>query len=111
MPELDKLVTVTLDKDRHLRLSLKGMIEFEKLTGRNLLKGFTIKDLTLEDSAALVFACLIHEDKELTFDDVLCMIDISNLKTVMDAVSKCLEQGFPVARTGERPLVEKSLPG
>jgi len=108
---LDKLVTIKLDKERHLRLAVKGMVEFQKITGINLLKEFNPGEFSLEETVALVFACLIHEDRELTYDDVLCMIDISNLATVMDAVSRCLEQGLPVAKTGERPLVEKSPPG
>lgn len=111
MPDLDKLVTVNLDKERHLRLTLKGMLEFEKLTKKSLLKGFELKTFSLEETAALVFACLIHEDKELMYDDVLCMIDISNLTTVIDAVSKCLEQSLPEAKADSRPLVAKPQRG
>lgn len=106
---LGELVKVTLDKERHLRLTLKGMLEFEKLTGRNLIKGFRLQDLTLKDSAALLWACLLHEDKELTFDDVVSMVDFSNLILVMDAVTKCLEISLPEA--SGRPLVKKSPPG
>ena len=51
MPELDTLVTIKLDKERHLRLTLKGMIEFDKATGRNLLKGFVLKVLSIEEVA------------------------------------------------------------
>lgn len=111
MADLDKLVKVKLDKERHLRLTLKGMLEFEKLTGINLLKGFNLSELTLEQSAALIFACLVHEDEELTFGNVLCMIDVSNLITAMNAVSVCLEQSLPKAKAGGRPLVQKSPPG
>ena len=111
MSVLDKLVKVKLDKERHLRLPLKGMLEFEKLTGRNLLKGFDLDDLSLEDSAALIWACLIHEDRELKYDDVLYMVDLSNIVGVMNAVSTCLEQALKVVKVGERPLVQKSPPG
>lgn len=106
---IDKLVTVKLDKERHLRLTLKGMLEFQNITGMNLLKGFNLTKFSLEETAALVFACLLHEDKELTYDDVLCMIDISNLKTVIEALSTCLEQSVP--EEGERPLARKSQHG
>lgn len=111
MPELGELVKITLDKERLLRLTLKGMLEFEKLTKRNLLKGFDPKKLSLEDTAALIWACLIHEDKDLTYDDVLCMVDLSNLVAVTDAVSICLERSLPEGKPGERPLGKKSPPG
>lgn len=108
---LDKLVTVTLDKERHLRLTLKGMMEFEKITGKNLLKGFTFDDLTISDSATLMWACLIHEDKDLTLDDVLCMVDLSNYVAVMEAIIGCISQSLPDVEAGGNPLVETPQAG
>jgi hypothetical protein len=108
---LEELVTIKLDKERHLRLTLKGMIEFEKTTGKNLLKGFNVNNFTLEDSGTLVWACLIHEDKELTIDDVLSMIDTGNLNVVMDAVTKCMGQSLPKSKAGDRPLAAKPQAG
>lgn len=112
MPDLDKLVTIELDKERHLRLTLKGMLEFEKLTGKNLLAGFKPDDLSMGDSAALIWACLIHEDEELTYDAVLCMVDLSNITAVMNAVTKCIEKSLqePV-EVSKRPLVRRSQLG
>jgi len=110
MPELD-LVTITLDKERHLRLSLKGMLAFEKLTGKNLLKGFKFKELSLGDTAAMLWACLIHEDKELTYDDVCCMVDFKNLEAVMESLTQCLLGSYPKSEGTESPLAEKPQPG
>jgi len=111
MPEIDKLVTVTLDKERHLRLPLKGMLEFEQITGRSLLKSFNLKDLSLKDCAALIWACLLHEDKDLTYDDVLLMVDADNITVVMEAVTKCMSQSFPEPKAGDRPLAKKPRAG
>lgn len=111
MPELNELVKVTLDKERHLRLTLKGMLEFEKLTGKNLLKGFNFGEMTLEDSAALMWACLLHEDKKLTFDDFLRMIDFSNLMIMIEALTRCINQALPKADSGDSPLEETSQLG
>lgn len=102
-------VKITLDKERTLRLSLKGMLEFEKITGKNLLKGFNLKDLSLQGSAALMYACLLHEDKELTYDDVLCMVDVGNIEEVTTAVVKCINQSIP--KTDKSPLAEKPRAG
>lgn len=111
MPEFDELVKVTLDKERHLRLTLKGMLEFQKLTGKNLMEGFKFEDLGLADTAVMLWACLIHEDKELTYDEVLCMVDFNNLGDAMDALVNCLSHSLPKAEAGDSPLAEKSQPG
>lgn len=111
MSELVPPVTIVLDKERHLRLTLKGLVEFEKLTGKNLLKGFNLDDLTLEDNAALIWACLLHEDKELTFEAVLSMIDLSNFSKVTGAVLECINRSLPEVKTDNRPLVKKSRRG
>lgn len=108
MSELDKLVEIELDKKRYLRLTMKGLIGFQKLTGVNILEGLSLDDLSLEDTAALTWACLIHEDKELTYDDVLYLVDISNIVAVMAAVSECLLQSLKTTKAGDRPLAKKS---
>ena len=107
---LEEPVKITLDKERTLRLTLKGMLEFEKITGKSLLEGFDFKSLSknLEVLAAFAYACLVHEDKELTFDDVLCMMDIDNLTIVSAAVVKCIGQSTSRFAEGKKvPLVEK----
>ena len=105
------LVKIKLDKERNLRLTLKGMVEFEKLTGRNLLKKFNFNDMSLSDSAALVWACLIHEDDKLTYNAVLNMIDFSNLSDVLEAVTECLNKSLTKAEESDVPLVEKPQAG
>ena len=108
---LDKLVTIQLDKERHMRLSLKGMIEYGKLTNQNLLEGFNFKSMNLEEVGALLWACLIHEDRDLSLDDVLCMIDVGNLTDVIDALTKCISQSLVEKKAGKPPLPRKSRPG
>jgi len=108
---LDNLVTIQLDKERHLRLTLKGMLEFEKLTGKNLMKGFSINELSLKDTAAMLWACLLHEDKELAFDDVLLMVDFSNLEMVMSSLMTSLSQSIPATKANKHPLAKKSHRG
>lgn len=104
----DKLVTVKLDKERHLRLTLKGMLEFEKLTGKSFIKGFKIEELTLEETFAILWASLVHEDKELTFDDVLYMIDLNNMKAITEAITEYITQFGAEKKAGDIPLAGKS---
>ena len=108
---LDELVTIKLDKERHLRLGLRGMIAFQKVTGKNLLKGFKLNDLTLEDTAAMLWAALIHEDADLTYDNVLDMVDLSKLAEVMTALAECINQALPQVKAGARPLARKPQRG
>lgn len=104
MTTLENLVTIQLDKERHLRLTLKGMVEFEKLTGKNILKGLDLGNFLLEDLGALVWVCLIHEDRQIQLDDVLYMIDLTNLQPILEAVTRCIEQSVPKKEAS--PLAE-----
>jgi len=103
MPGLDKLVAIKLDKERHLRLTLKGMIAFRNLTDINLLEGFNLAELTLEQTGALLYACLLHEDKELTYDDVLNMIDLSNITRISEALEASAEQSLTPPEEEDTP--------
>ena len=108
---LDKLVTIQLDKERHLRFTTQGMIEYGKLTGQNPLKGFSFKDLKLEDIIGLLWACLIHEDEDLTYKDVLRMVEIADLENIMGLLAECVNQAFPDVKDTKRPLARKPRSG
>lgn len=101
------MVTVQLDKERHLRLTLRGMLEFETRTGGNLFKGFDMKKMTLKERTALLYVCLIHEDKELTFDNFLDIVDLSNINMLADAVGECINESLPDIKEKTCPLVKK----
>lgn len=112
MSALMKPVVAMLDKKRTLRLTLKGMLAFEEITGKNLLKNLNIKDFSLKDSAALIWACLIDEDPDLTFEACKDMIDFSNIIPVMTAVNKCIVQSMTeMGASKTSPLVKKSPHG
>ena len=108
---LNKPVTITLDKERTLRLTLKGMLEFEKITGLSLLKGFRLDAISLTESAALMWACLIHEDKDLTFEDVTAMVDIDNFADALTAVKQCIDNSVTKEKADKPPLVKRPQAG
>lgn len=62
------MVLIKLDKERHLLRTLKGMKLFEEKTGKSMLRGFQIEDLTMDDVYALLWSLLIHEDKNLALE-------------------------------------------
>lgn len=103
---MDDLVTVTLDKERHLRLTLRGMITFEQMMGKSLFKGFDLSKFTIAQTAALMYACLIHEDKELTYDAFLDIVDLGNMEKLKNAMAACILQALS---TGEKEENEVPL--
>ena len=104
------MVKITLDKERTLKLTMRGMLSFEEKTGINLFKGFDISNMSLKELTALLWACLLNEDKELKFDDFTDMVDLSNITPLVEAVTKCIMESVPESE-GADPLAEKSQNG
>ncbi len=101
------MVTVKLDKERHLRLTLRGMLKFEELTGGNLFKGFDMAKMTFKERTTLLYVCLIHEDKELTFDNFIDIVDLDNIEMLADALVKCINESLPDIKGKTGPLIKK----
>jgi hypothetical protein len=94
-------VKIMLDKERTLRLTLNAMIRFQEVTGKDLLKGFDPENMSLDDVRALLWACMLHEDKSLNLEKVGDMIDLSNLKTVIESISGAAGMAFPEPKEGD----------
>ncbi|WP_407708527.1 hypothetical protein ACIU4M_00765 [Bacillus altitudinis] len=78
-----KTATVFIDKERKLAFPMMSLIRLKKE------HGIQIADLQDEKKAqdmevitAIIWAGLIHEDRELTFEDVAYMIDLSQLPEI-----------------------------
>lgn len=105
-----KLVTVDLDKPRHLKMTLGAMIAYEQASGKSLLKGFNLKDMNLTEVATLFWACLLHEDRELPYDAFVWEImDIGTMSklSMMKAIADCVNES---ASEKPGPFVEGSPP-
>jgi len=109
MDKVKPLVPITLDKKRNLLLNLNAMVSFEDVTGRNLLQGIAIGDMSTKDLRALLWACLIHEDKELTLEQVGEMIHAGNMTDIFTKLTEAWEAATP--EESEAPLAGKSPPG
>ena len=88
MAETSQPITIQLDKERHLRLTLGGMRRFQEETGKSLWKGLDIKSLTEGDAIALIWACLIWEDKDLKVEDVGFMLDPDKYDEIVKKIIK-----------------------
>lgn len=82
MPNPTKGIPVDLDKERHLRYSLGAMKDIEdKFGSLDQVSG-------VGDTIYVIWRGLVHEDEDLTEDDVAEMVDGENLGDVMDAVAR-----------------------
>jgi len=107
--ELSPEIAIVLDKERHLKFGIRAMRAFEKETGKNLLKAQTT-ELTATEISVLLWACLLHEDKELTLDTAIDLIDKhSNLGDIAKKLAEAQE--VAVGKAAESPLVERPPTG
>ena len=101
-------VPVMLDKERHLKFGFGAMIALEDLTGKTFFE--IIQDLQdLENVKVskirdIMWAALIHEDKELTLEQTIDILDQGNctdlIGKLMEAVSLALGETEGNAQAG-----------
>lgn len=90
---------IKLDKTRNLRFGMKALHLIEK-SGVSLAK-LDNEELTMEQIATVIWAGLSHEDKELTPEKVMDLVDEhSDLATVLESMGKAFEDSF--GKNGQR---------
>lgn len=84
------LVEIELDKKRTLRYTLNALAELEDVLGVPLseLEGV---QMGMKQVRAFLWAGLIHEDKELTLEQVGDMVDFENMKEVNDKITEAFK--------------------
>ena len=106
------MATITLDKERHLKLTLRGMLAYEELTGKSLLSGFNPKTMTTRESMALAWCCLVDEDRSLTYEAFIDMVEVADIPKLSEAVSQCIVESFPAKEEStDRPLARSRRNG
>jgi hypothetical protein len=100
-------------KLRHLRLDLNAMAEFEGATGQSLFGAniVQIQKMGAKGLRALIWACLLHENKELTIEEVGGWIKLDNLADIAEQINKAFEAAVPEAEGDEKenpPLAAKT---
>jgi hypothetical protein len=81
------MVAIELDKKRNLRYTMNALAEIEDRLGVPLSEMGNVK-MTIKNVRVILWAGLIHEDKELTPEDVGDMVDISNFEEVQEKVAE-----------------------
>lgn len=82
------MLTINLDKERHVKFNVTAMNRFKEVTGKDLLKLGENGRLDLSDIVALVWACLVWEDPDLTREQVN---DLCEYKDIRQVIRYCLE--------------------
>jgi len=106
MPDkMNPVVTIILDKERHLKLTLGAMLAFEEVTGKDLRDKEAIESLltktTLKEVRALLWACLRHEDQTLTLERVGDIVEHIDLNKVMRAIYDAWIGALPEPEKGK----------
>lgn len=85
---------IELDKVRNFRYGMKAISIIEKKFKKPLAK-INFEELTMEETATIIWAGLVHEDKELTANRVMDLIDDKgNLQEVMQAMAEAMNAAF-----------------
>lgn len=103
-PSPTRGVPIVLDRERHLRFSLKTMREMREKFGPDGLKAGFNQDKIAE----LLWYGLRGEDPGLTVEDVEELVDLETLKDVMEAVSLATGTHGYVEVAAEEELEEKT---
>lgn len=86
---------IQLDKSRNLMLGFQGLQLFKKITGKSLAK-LDYENEDFEDYIPAMFYCgLVHEDKELTLEETIRLIDKHlGIQGALELLPNILEETF-----------------
>lgn len=83
-----------LDKIRNFRYGMKAISLIEKKLKKPVSK-IDMENLTMEDAAVLIWAGLQHEDRDLTPEKIMDLVDDhSDITTVMQAMGEAFQGAF-----------------
>jgi len=86
-----------LDKERHMRLTIRGMKKFKEATGKELTS--ISGALDADSIGAVCFALLVWEDKSLTMEAAVEMVEVVDIRLVQKAISECMASNSPLAES------------
>jgi hypothetical protein len=97
-------VTVELDKLRTLRYGMNALIKIEELTEKSITQ-LDLKNISIKDLRAMVYAGLFHEDDNLTPEKVGDLIDgYSELSLIAEKLGEAMTLAFGT-KNANRPAV------
>jgi hypothetical protein len=93
---------IQLDKSRNFRYGMKAISLIEKKLNKPVSQIDT-DNLTMEDTTVMIWAGLVHEDKDLTPEKVMDLVDEhSDIQTVINAMGEAFQGAFGVKGEEEK---------
>ncbi len=88
--------TIQLDRERTIRSDFAALVRFKKATGLSVMNGDLAEtSLDEETSCAFIWAHLVHEDPELTVDQVAQMMTVAKLTECIDIIADLMGDPVP----------------
>ena len=92
---------VQLDKSRNFKYGMKAISLVEKKFKKNMSK-IDMNDLTMEEMAILMWAGLVHEERALTPEKVMDLVDeYSSVTVVATLMGEAITEAFGITGEGE----------
>jgi len=96
MDKASPVITIKLDKERHLKFGLKALKSIEKASGQSALSGEFWSVPTATNFSILLWAGLLHEDPELTIEQVDELVDnYSSLDVLYTSIAQAWGAAMP----------------
>lgn len=99
---------IILDKEREFKYGMRAISRVEKKLKKPISQ-IDLETLTMEDTAVLIWAGLVWEDKDLTSDKVMNLVDeYSNVTKVLAVAGEALQDAFGEKDTEEENTASES---
>ncbi|CAM3775397.1 hypothetical protein [Alkalicoccus chagannorensis] len=89
MSNMPKPIEVELDKPRTMYITLGAMAKFEEHRGKSIDK---MDEESLIDVLTFVWVSMLHEDPDLTYEQVGHAIHPGNMEDVFDKIKDAMQQ-------------------
>lgn len=100
---IKKSVTIELDKARNLRYGINALVTIEELTG-HAITTLDLNKISVKDLRTILYAGLVHEDKELTPEKVGSLIDdYSDMVTISKRLGEAITIAFGDGKNKQNP--------
>lgn len=99
------LIPIELDRPRRLRFDFNALASYEEATGTSVLGDGLEKSLgSATNIRALLWAALLHEEPELTQQQVGAMMHLGNVNELSEKLRDAIAQAVPDSE-GNAPAV------
>lgn len=87
---------IELDKSRNFKYGMRALDRIEKKLKTKISK-IDMEDLSIEETTTLIWAGLVHEDRALTVDKVMDLIDeYSSMSKVAEVMMEAFSGAFGI---------------